>query len=283
MRKSTTKKCMLWFLSLFLLGFCGNCFAFPLPTLDIKRIGQSLKQTKLMVDQYKQEVESNLQIVKQIQNGGYAAAAGALFGKIANGDYDRFGSMYKDIGANLKTAATSTQAAFAKKAKREEIHKKMAEKEAKRKVEAAEKAKAAAAKLTSDNVESYKESKWKKSYNWIKNHGNQLSSASYGVSNSLESGGNIFTIGNNIYNSGTGSALENIYKEEETKAAEARKKKEEENLKLQAVLDKMNKDIEEKMKQMQAENMNNLAKGGLSSGITGINGTAGTNGTTENK
>lgn len=280
MKKSTTKKWVLWFLGLFLTGYCGNCLAFPLPTTDIKRIGQSLKQTKLLVDQYKQEVESNLQIIKQIQNGGYAAAAGALFGKIANGDYDRFGSMYKDIGANLQTAATSTQAAFAKKAKREEIHKEMAEKEAKRKAEAAEKAKAAAAKLTADNVESYKESKWKKSYNWIKNHGNQLSSITYGVSNSIDNGGNIIQVGKNIYNSSAGSAIESIYSEEEAKAAEARKKQQEAaNLKLQESLDKMNKDIEEKMKQMQAENMNNLAKGGLSSGITGINGTTGTNGT----
>ncbi len=247
MRKSTTKKCMLWFLSLFLLGFCGNCFAFPLPTLDIKRIGQSLKQTKLMVDQYKQEVESNLQIVKQIQNGGYAAAAGALFGKIANGDYDRFGSMYQDLSANLKTGALETKAVFANKEYRKEINKELAEEDAKRKEAAAEQAKAAAGKLTDSNVESYKESKWKKSYNWIKSHGNQLSSITSGVSSSIEKGGNIISVGKNIYDSSAADAAKDIYEEESDKAAERKKQEEarkaaieETNRKIQENLDKMN-------------------------------------------
>ena len=119
-------------LCLSLILCAENASAFPLPTQDLSRLAQSAKTTKLQIDEIYQEYQSNMHIIKQIQNGGYAAAARELFGKIQNGDYDRYGGMVKNLGVSLETGAANAQAVASKKEKRKEINQKLAEKQHRR-------------------------------------------------------------------------------------------------------------------------------------------------------
>ena len=95
--------------SLLIYMWSSACMAFPLPTADWKRLGDSAKQAMQIAKQVQIEVQSNMYIIKQIQNGGYAAAAGELFGKIARGDYDRYGQMFADSKQVLKDGAEATK------------------------------------------------------------------------------------------------------------------------------------------------------------------------------
>ena len=95
--------------SLLIYMWPSACMAFPLPTADWKRLGDSAKQAMQIAKQVQIEVQSNMYIIKQIQNGGYAAAAGELFGKIARGDYDRYGQMFADSKQVLKDGAEATK------------------------------------------------------------------------------------------------------------------------------------------------------------------------------
>ena len=85
--------------------------AFPLPSLDISRIKTAIENTMHAVQEIKQEIESNIQIIKEIQNGGFMAAAGDLFGKIQAGDYDRFGQNLKAVGTNTRDVGDAFGAA----------------------------------------------------------------------------------------------------------------------------------------------------------------------------
>ncbi len=158
-------------LSLSIILYGRASFAFPLPTMDMTRLAQSAKTVKLQIDQVKQEIESNMHIIQQIQNGGYAAAARELFGKVQNGDYDRFGALMQDLGVNLEISAKSAQAVASKREKRKEINVGLAKAEAERKQKAAEKAKAQAEAAVNENVEQAKKSGFNRAYNWAKRYG----------------------------------------------------------------------------------------------------------------
>lgn len=102
MRKNIAKISFLVVLNVAIIGSVNKAEAFPLPTLDISRITTAVQNTMHAVQEIKQEIESNLRIIQEIQNGGFMAAAGDLFGKIQNGDYDRFGQNLKAIRSNTK-------------------------------------------------------------------------------------------------------------------------------------------------------------------------------------
>ena len=95
--------------SLLIYMWSSVCMAYPLPTVDWKRLGDSAKQASQIAKQVQIEVQSNLNIIRQIQNGGYAAAAGELFGKIERGDYDRYGKMYADSKQVLEDGVAATK------------------------------------------------------------------------------------------------------------------------------------------------------------------------------
>ena len=59
----------------------------PLPSFDIARIKGTIEKTLNQVMEIKNEIESNLHLVKTLQNEGSGAAAGMLFAKIESGDY----------------------------------------------------------------------------------------------------------------------------------------------------------------------------------------------------
>lgn len=145
-----------------------ECASFPLPSADIKRMVENAKKTYNQVLEIKQEVESNMRIVQEIQNGGYAAAAGDLFAKIQNGDYDRFGANVKGAVQGLKQGAKDAQYAAADKEKRAEIAQKEADKLAKKKKAEDQKAEGEGKEKTEENIEKEKENKFKKAYTWLK-------------------------------------------------------------------------------------------------------------------
>ncbi len=72
----------------------------PLPSIDFSRIAENVKKTISQVTEIKAEIDSNIMILREIQNGGYAAAAGMLFSKIERGDYDRLGRNVKGVSEN---------------------------------------------------------------------------------------------------------------------------------------------------------------------------------------
>ena len=69
----------------------------PLPSIDFSRIAENVKKTISQVTEIKAEIDSNLMILREIQNGGYGAAAGMLFSKIERGDYDRLTGNVKGL------------------------------------------------------------------------------------------------------------------------------------------------------------------------------------------
>lgn len=74
----------------------------PLPSIDFSRIAENVKKTISQVTEIKAEIDSNIMILREIQNGGYAAAAGMLFSKIERGDYDRLGRNVKGVSENYE-------------------------------------------------------------------------------------------------------------------------------------------------------------------------------------
>ncbi len=69
----------------------------PLPSIDFSRIAENVKKTINQITEIKAEIDSNLMILREIQNGGYGAAAGMLFSKIERGDYDRLTGNIKGL------------------------------------------------------------------------------------------------------------------------------------------------------------------------------------------
>lgn len=217
-------------LSLSVILYGRASFAFPLPTMDMTRLAQSAKTVKLQIDQVQQEIESNLHIIKQIQNGGYAAAARELFGKVQNGDYDRFGALVKNLGVNLEISAKSAQALASNREKRKEINLGLAEAEARRKQAAAEKAKAQAEAAVNENVEQAKKSGFNRAYNWAKRYGLSATNTVIGTVDAIDDGGNIIDVGKNIKNNTSASLgdITNKVKEDQKDLDDAKKKAQEE-------------------------------------------------------
>ena len=208
-------------------------FGIPLLSADMKRLIDSAQMIMQQVSIIKQEIDSNLAIIQEIQNGGFASAGAMIFDKIQNGDYDRFGnalssvkSESQDMAANVKARKQfkeEEQAALAQGMTEEQARavaqQKMAEKLQKDKKER-EQAKAIRKAARGENA-------FDKSYNWLKSNSGVTSGASdalRGVSNgnwgqvvsgavgatgsSINSGGEN-SVGNifNNASSGAGSAL----------------------------------------------------------------------------
>ncbi len=227
-----------------------------MPTQDMARLAQSAKTIKLQIDEIYQEYQSNMNIIKQIQNGGYASAARELFGKVQNGEYDRYGGMVKNVGASLETGAANAQAVASKKEKRKEINEKLAEKELQRKKEEAEKAQAKADQKQKESEGLAKKSAWSKAYSWVKkNSVSAVDTVSSGV-NTIENGGSI----KDIYNNTKGS-LGNIagnMKDDADEEAAIREKQEQRAAEEQAKQIKENLDkLEQKMNE---QTINDLLK-----------------------
>lgn len=150
--------------------------AFPLLCSDPSRLASSYRVMSQEVAIIKQEIESNLNIIKEIQNGGFAAAGAAIFGKIQNGDYDRFGKSVNALERQSKELTMS----------QEELDKARAEEQKKREAEmermkqeniekqqqaermqalrsAEERAKEEAKSQRGDNI-------FSSAYNWLKNN-----------------------------------------------------------------------------------------------------------------
>lgn len=160
-----------------MIAFSSNCIAFPLPTFDIKRIAENVKKTSNQITEIKQEVESNLQIAREIQNGGYGAAAGDLFAKASNGDYGRFGENVKIVKASFKKKEAETLEKSQIEEENKAVAKKVAEEKAEEQLVKNEKAEAAAKEQTEKNLETKKknifnkiltDSNKTKAYNWLK-------------------------------------------------------------------------------------------------------------------
>lgn len=170
MRADIRKLLILALAGLMITGSCNKSWAFPLPTLDIKRIAEEVKKNINMVKEIKNEIDSNMHIIREIQHGGFGAAAGQLFAKIQNGDYDRFGANIKGLGQNLKSAAKKDSDAAAKKAKNKEKAQQEADAAAAEKRDKNIQAEAAAQELTEQNLKKRKENAFQKAYNWLKNN-----------------------------------------------------------------------------------------------------------------
>ncbi|MBO6281672.1 MAG: hypothetical protein J6N49_03970, partial [Alphaproteobacteria bacterium] len=164
---------------LLITGFAQRAEAFPLPTMDMKKLMDNAKIVMNQVQEIKAEVESNMHIIQEIQNGGFGAAVNDLFGKIENGDYDRFGNRLKTIKKasqdsldEVKDSQTRSKAekeARKKGMSKEEAQKyadeKVAEQQAKREEERMLRAQAQAeakANRQKTGIE--------KAYNWLKDN-----------------------------------------------------------------------------------------------------------------
>ena len=81
----------------------------PLPSIDFSRIAENVKKVVNQVTEIKAEIDSNLMIIREIQNGGYAAAAGMLFSKIERGDYDKLGRNVKGLKESYDVGLTEAK------------------------------------------------------------------------------------------------------------------------------------------------------------------------------
>lgn len=157
--------------------------AVPLPTQDLKRLGESAKTVSHQIAIIRQEYESNMYIVRQIQNGGYASAAGALFGKIENGDYDRYGKIYTDTKSAVEDGADASQNMAMKKEQRQKKEAEKAREQSEKLAKAKDAADQAATEIHEQNTQIVKQSAWSKAYNWIKKNGRTSSNAVVDVAN----------------------------------------------------------------------------------------------------
>ena len=152
---------------------------------DVKRVGTAVMNGVQQGLQIKSEIDSNLAMVKDIQNRGFAATAQDLFGRIQNGEYDRFGDMLTGLKENAMDATQSAQEVKARKDREE------ADREAK--MEAMLRAEEAARKAAEPgSAEAHaqmkaKQSIWKNAYNWVKNH-KSATDAGFGTLDSIKNG-----------------------------------------------------------------------------------------------
>lgn len=160
--------------------------AFPLLCSDPSRLAASLRVSMQDAQIIYTEVMSNYAIIKEIQNGGFASAGAAVFGKIQNGDYDRFGN---SLASSLKEGKSMSDNV----AKREnKVAEEVAERNAKT-AAALKEAKAESDAATEAAKNERGKNAFSNAYNWLKNNRSFTS----GASNAL----------NGISNGDWGSAL----------------------------------------------------------------------------
>lgn len=220
--KKIKSKLILWGLA-GLIAICSgtSCYAaIPLPTVDWKRLSQSAKTVSSQASLVQKEIQENLYIIQQIQNGGYAAAAGALFGKIENGDYDRYGKIWADSKDAINDGAQAAGMNAQEKSKKKKENKKKAQKEGEEIAKQDAEAKDAADKTHEKNTNTLKSL-----YNWTKKHGRSASSAVFGTISAVEDGGGLVKVGSGIYNAGKGLGKELSDEHKAKKEAEENAKK----------------------------------------------------------
>ena len=171
----------------FMITFTSSrAYAFGIPLLsnDIKRLIDSARIILQQVMIIKQEIDSNLAIIKEIQNGGFASAGAMIFDKIQNGDYDRFGNALTSVQNESKNMAISYQATKERKRLEQEgLAQNMTEEQARayarqqvelnaqKQYEEYLNNKAAAKAARGENT-------FQSSYNWLKNNTGVTSGAS---------------------------------------------------------------------------------------------------------
>lgn len=238
--------------SLLIYMWSSVCQAYPLPTVDWKRLGDSAKQASQIAKQVQIEIQSNMNIIKQIQNGGYAAAAGELFGKIENGDYDRYGKMFADSKQVLKDGADATKKKKEEDAKIKQENQEKAAETAEKTAKDIEEAKEKADAAQKANNEKAKKSKWSQAYSWVKKYGRSTSNAAFGTADAIKNGGSLTTIGKNIYDT-AGKSGKDIYNgmkdEHDQKQAEEKKKAEEISNNLKKFGEKATEDFNKKIEE----------------------------------
>lgn len=178
-------------LSFVIISIAGESLAYPISTNDVKRVAASVQGVALKTVQIKQEYENNLKIIQEIQNGGYTAAVGDLFGKIQNGDYDRFGDNIKNAREDIYNGTHSAR-------KVEERKKKLEAERLEAEKRALEEEQAARANATANAKAAHKKANksfFARTYDWIK--GNRLATdAALATVNTIEDGGKLSDIVN---------------------------------------------------------------------------------------
>lgn len=207
----------------FMIAYSGAAYAFPLPTFDMSRMSEAARMTANQIIEIKLEIESNYRIIQEIQNGGFGAAAGDLFSKIQNGNYDRFGNNLRSLKDEADLSVErykETQAAKAREMElraegmseelaREQATKESAERQATAAMQKAEK--------DAQSRETRKNTALNNTYNWLKNNRsvtNAAVSATYGLQN-----GNVGQVVGSAVQ-GTGSVLGNSSNADANKVGE---------------------------------------------------------------
>lgn len=84
----------------------------PLLSADFGRLTSAAQITMNDIMIIKQEIDNNIKAIKEIQNGGFAAAGAAIFGNIQSDELDRFGNMWSDAKSQydeIKNMSDSVQ------------------------------------------------------------------------------------------------------------------------------------------------------------------------------
>jgi len=83
--------------------------AFPLLCADFGRLANTVQVTANEVMIIKQEIDNNMKIIKEIQNGGFAAAGAMIFSNIQSDELDRFGNMWSDAKSQIDGLSQDVQ------------------------------------------------------------------------------------------------------------------------------------------------------------------------------
>lgn len=239
--------------SLLIYMYSSVCVALtPMPTRDWNRLLASGKHGVQIANQVKTEVKSNLDIIKQVQHGGYGAAAGELFGKIENGDYDRYGKMFADSKQVLKDGADATKKKKEEDAKVQEKNQETAAKAAEEIAKDNKEAQKQADAVQKVNNEKAKKSKWNQAFNFVKKYGRSTADTVIGTADAIKQGGSIKTIGKNIFdvaNKSGKEVYEGMKEEHDQKKAEEQKQAEELAKNLKEVGEKTAKDLNKQLEE----------------------------------
>lgn len=162
----------------------AHAFGIPLLSADMQRLVTSVKVTMNEIMIIKQEVESNLKIIEEIRNGGFASAGAMIFDKIQNGDYDRFGQSLKNVRNEGLSAADNVKARkkykeFEEQARKDGLSEKEAKAKAQQQVaEYLDQERADRLKKQQEARDKRAGNAFNKSYNWLKNNQAVTSGAS---------------------------------------------------------------------------------------------------------
>jgi hypothetical protein len=106
-------------ISLFAISYPTRSYAFPLPTFDVARIAEEVKKIAMAQVMNTWQNIANINVLKEIQHGGFGGAAGALFSNVKSGINGLKGSLYNRFGEEVKNAENSVINFAKEKANRE--------------------------------------------------------------------------------------------------------------------------------------------------------------------